>query len=101
MKSILNNINTQDVPTTQFEGTVIDPATKRMCATAADIARGAGVHPSTIARITTARRYAGGRYLDIADVLTELAKARHCGRPKRGSGTHPQSPRRADEKEAG
>ncbi len=67
----------------KIEGSVIDPASGRVCATAADIARGAGVHPSTIARITCARRYAGGRYLDVADVFVELANARHRGRPRR------------------
>ena len=70
----------------RIEGSVIDPASGRVCATAADIARGACVHPSTVARVTRARRHAGGRYLDVADVLAELANARHRGRPRRVDG---------------
>ena len=68
---------------TTIEGAVIDPSSGRMCATAADIARGRKVSPSTIARISSARRYAGGRYIDIVDALAELDKTRRVGRPCR------------------
>ncbi|MEI6606727.1 MAG: hypothetical protein WCP35_15570 [Verrucomicrobiota bacterium] len=68
---------------TTIEGAVIDPSSGRMCATAADIARGSNVSPSTIARISSARRYAGGRYIDIVDALAELDKTRRVGRPYR------------------
>jgi hypothetical protein len=39
--------------------------------------------------MSTARRYAGGRYLDVADVLAVLAETRRRGRPRRAAWKSP------------
>ena len=58
---------------------VLDPATLRLCAPAADIARGLGITPAAVSRnFRTARRYGKcGQYIDITDVVS-------ARRPRRG-----------------
>ena len=64
---------------------VLDPATKRFCATAANIARALGINAATVSRnFTAARRYGKYKqYLDIDDVVSTPPPSR--GRPSNHS----------------